>query len=113
MGKGRTDMRNNWLVIVNEKCTINGGDRLAFKTRSEALNAAAFAARILYKAGASESHIFVVNRVETDAEPTCITKDELELRVMYHYSVSCEKTYKAMFLYDKLCDNQKLIEYQA
>lgn len=106
-------MKNNWLIIVNEKRSINGGDRLTFKTRSEALNAAAFTARILYKAGVSESHIFVVNRVETGAEPTCITKDELEFRVMYHYSVSCEKAYKAMFLYDRWSDNQKLIEYQA
>lgn len=105
-------MKNNWLVIVNEKCTINGGDRLVFKTRSEALNAAAFTARILYKAGVSESHIFVVKRVESGVEPTCITKDEIEFRVMYHYSLSCEETYKAMFLYDGWCDNQKTIEWQ-
>ena len=98
-------MKNNWLVVVNEKCTINGGDRLAFKTRSEALNAAAFVARILYKVGVFESHVFVVNRIESDIE--------LECKVVYHYDILCKKTCKAMYLFDRWYDNQKLIEWQS
>lgn len=100
-------MKSNWLVIVNEFCDIIGGDRLVCKTRAEALNIAAFTARVLYNADVCERHVFVVKRVETEAEATIVSKEDLEYRVIYHYSIAGSDSMKWIFLYDGWCDNQK------
>lgn len=105
-------MRNNWLVCVNKECSIKGGDVITCVSKSEAINIASYVARVLCNTGKFERHIFVVNRVETDATPTIVDKEDLEYRVIYHYSIVCESGLKMILLYDGFCGNQKRIAMQ-
>lgn len=40
-------MNKEWVVVVNQECTIVGGDRISCNSKSEALNNA----RAMYNAG--------------------------------------------------------------
>lgn len=100
-------MNKEWAVVVNQECTIVGGDRISCNSKSEALNNAAFIARAMYNAGVNESHVFVVKRNEVDP------LDEVFCKVYYHYLVFCEPGMQKMLLmYEGWRNNQKKIVSQ-
>lgn len=94
-------MNKEWVVVVNQECTIVGGDRISCNSKSEALNNAAFIARAMYNAGVNESHVFVVKR------------NEVFCKVYYHYSVFCDPgAQKMLLMYEGWSNNQKKIASQ-
>lgn len=96
--------RKNWLVIVNTDCSINGGNRKRFDSRSSATAEAAFIANVLYNACAN-SHVFVVQEEEIeDLESDDL--DELKHKVKYHYSVICNNRLKMILFYEGYSDKQ-------
>lgn len=100
-------MTKEWVVVVNQECTIVGGDRISCNFKSEALNVAAFIARAMYNAGVDESHVFVVKRNEVDP------LNELFCKVYYHYSAFCESgAQKMLLMYEGWSNNQKKIASQ-
>ena len=98
----------NWMVVVNKKCTIEGGDQISCNSKSEALNLAVLVARSLYNVDARESHVFVVKREKADVELLELIKNV----VKYHYSIVCESGLKMILRYDGYCANQERIEMQ-
>ena len=100
-------MNKEWVVVVNQECTIVGGDRIACDSKSNALNDAAFIARAMYNAGVRESHVFVVKRSKI------YPMDEAFCTVYYHYSVFCEPgTQKMLLMCNGWSNNQKKIASQ-
>lgn len=102
--------RKNWLVIVNTKCSIKGGNRKRFDSRSSAIADASFIANVLYNACAN-SHVFVVEEEEIeDIESNDL--DELKYKVKYHYSVICDKLLKMILFYEGYSDKRRKIASQ-
>lgn len=108
------ERKKNWLVIVNEECSIYGGDIMVCESKNQAVNIASFVARVLYKSGQRESHIFVVNRMKKDAVSNVVDKEDLEYNVIYHYSVQYVASLglKMLMLYEGFAMNQKKIASQ-
>lgn len=106
--------RKNWLVIVNEECSIYGGDIMACENKNQAVNIASFVARVLYNTGQRENHVFVVNRMKKDIISNFVNKEDLEYNVMYHYSVLyyADLGLKMLMLYEGFAANQKKIASQ-
>ena len=104
--------RKEWAVIVNQKGYITGGTAMAYNSRAEALNSAAFIARVLYNANVCEAHVFVVDRKEIDVDFISINKDDLECKVRYHYSISNTGKLKTVYFYEGWSEKQKKIASQ-
>lgn len=103
--------QRKWMIIVNEECSIYGGNILVCESKDKAMNIASFVARILYNIGEINKHILVVNRIEVDATPTIVNKEDLEYRVIHHYSVAYNAALglQMIILYDGWCNNHKKI----
>lgn len=106
--------RKNWLVIVNEECSIYSGDTMVCESKNQAVNIASFVARVLYNTGKLERHIFVVNRVKKEVSPIFVDEEDLEYNVIYHYSLLyySDLGLKMLMLYEGWAANQKKIASQ-
>ena len=106
-------MKNNWMVIVNEECSIKDGDAITCAEKSQAINIASYVARVLYNTNVYERHVFVVNRIETGIE-TPVYKEDFKYRVISHYSIVyyTHVGLKMLIRYDGWSENQKKIASQ-
>lgn len=101
--------QTNWMVIVNTECSITGGNRKCFDSRSSAIADASFIANVLYNACAN-SHVFVVQEEIEDIESNGL--DELKYKVKYHYSVICDNLLKMILFYEGYSDKRRKIASQ-
>lgn len=97
-------MKNSWAVIVNEECSLCGGDIITCENKSKAVNIASFVSRVLYNSDAGERYVFVVNKVKADD-----STEYLDYRVIYHYSIMVSDSMKWIFLYDGWFDRKRTI----